>query len=440
MSFLFPNTNISELFEHAHLPVLLIAGTVIIVSFYSGKSTKFIRLPSIIGYMMIGLVLGPSFINLLNHEVQKEFSFITEIALGFVALSIGLELNLSSLKKLGSGIISIIFMESFSAFILVGAGLYIFTQDLPLSLIFASFAPASAPAGTVAVIKEYKAKGNLTKALYAVVGFDDGLAIIIFGFTAAVVRMLLVNETGGGEFSIMHAMWEPLKETFLSLIVGGVMAVLISLLIRKIKSNSELLIAIVGFILITNGLCSVMHLSLILTNMVIGLVIVNTQRHELAHRIGELLSEVMPLFFVLFFALAGSNLHVSALPSLGVIGVVYIICRSLGLIGGAALGGKIGNVDKNVKKYVGLGILSQAGVAIGLALIVKQEFQGIGKVVEVVNGVEVHTGDVIGTIGITTITATCIFFEVIGPILTKVALTKAGEIEQEPVLKKAATE
>ncbi len=425
----FANINISGFLENAHLPVLLVAGTLIIVSFYSGKSTKLLRLPSIIGYMLIGLILGPSFVNLLNHEVQKEFSFITEIALGFVALSIGLELNLGSLRKLGSGIISIIFAESIGAFLLVAAGLYFFSRDLPLSLIFASFAPASAPAGTVAVIKEYKAKGNLTKALYAVVGFDDGLAIVIFGFTAAVVRMLLVNETGGGEFNIFHAVMEPLKETFLSLLVGGVIAVIVSFLVRRIKSNAELLIMIVGFVLLANGLCTMMHLSLILTNMVIGLVIVNTQRHELAHKIGEILSGVMPLFFVLFFALAGSNLHISALPSLGAFGIIYILCRSFGLIGGAALGGSIGNVDRMVKKYVGLGILSQAGVAIGLTLIVKQDFQGLGKVVEIVNGVEIHTGDVIGTVGITTITATCIFFEIIGPILTKVALTKAGEIE-----------
>jgi len=301
---------------------------------------------------------------------------------------------------------------------------------LPLSLIFASFAPASAPAGTVAVIKEYKAKGSLTKALYAVVGFDDGLAIIIFGFTAATVKMILINQTGGGEFNIIHAIIEPFKETILSLLIGGVVAYVISLLIRKIKSKSELLIMVVGFVLLSNGICVVLHLSLILTNMAIGLVIVNTQRHDLSHKIGEVLSDVMPLFFVLFFSLAGANLHISALPAFGFFGLIYILCRTFGLMGGAALGGCIGNVEPKIRKYVGMGILSQAGVAIGLALIVKQEFAGLGKVV-MVNGVASHTGDIIGSIGITTITATCIFFEIIGPILTKVALTKAGEINAD---------
>ncbi len=423
-------TIIQNFLSHHHTPVLFLLGTVIILGFYFGKSTKLFKLPSIIGYMILGVILGPSLFDLIDHEMQSNLSFITEIALGFVALSIGLELSWRSLKKQGMGIISIIFAESFIAFGVTAIGIYLLTKDICISLIFASFAPASAPAGTVAIIKEYKAKGSLTKALYAVVGFDDGLAIIIFGFSAAIVKMLLNQETPGVEsLSFIQSMIPPIKEVVLSLVIGGITAVIISLLTRKIKSKSELLILVVGFILFSNGLCTIFHLSLILTNMVIGLIIVNTQRHELVHKMHEVLSDVMPLFFILFFALAGANLHVSALPSLGALGLVYILCRSVGLIGGARIGGIIGNVEPKIKKYVGLGILSQAGVAIGLALIVKQEFAGLGKVVEIVNGVPIHSGDRIGTIGITTITATCIFFEIIGPILTKVALTKAGEIK-----------
>jgi Kef-type K+ transport system membrane component KefB len=416
---------------HEHtVPILIIVGGIILAGFYFGKSTKIIKLPSIIGYMILGLILGPSFLDIINHEIQEELSFITEVALGFVALSIGLELSFSSLKKQGMGIVSIILAESFIAFGVTAVGLYMLTRDLPLSLIFASFAPASAPAGTVAIIKEYKAKGSLTKALYAVVGFDDGLAIIIFGFTLAIVRMLLTQEAGNVDISMMQSLLSPLKEIIFSLIIGAVTAVIISLLIRKIKSKAELLILVVGFVLLSNGLCTLLHLSLILTNMVIGLILVNTQRREVIHRMGEVLSDVMPLFFILFFALAGANLHISALPQLGAVGLVYVICRSVGLIGGSRIGAQFGNVEEKVKKYVGLGILSQAGVAIGLALIVKQEFAGVGKVVEIVNGVSVHAGDIIGVQGITTITATCIFFEIIGPICTKIALTKAGEIEK----------
>ena len=135
----------------------------------------------------------------------------------------------------------------------------------------------------------------------------------------------------------------------------------------------------------------------------------------------------MPLFFVLFFSLAGAHLHINELPAMGWIGIVYIISRSIGLIGGARLGGIIGNVEDKVKKYTGLGILSQAGVAIGLSLIISHEFKGLGSVIKHIDGKAWTTGDQLGATIITTVTATCIFFEIIGPILTKIALEKAGK-------------
>jgi len=132
----------------------------------------------------------------------------------------------------------------------------------------------------------------------------------------------------------------------------------------------------------------------------------------------------MPLLFILFFVLAGAHLYLSALPSLGLLGIVYIVARSAGLIGGAWVGAVVGRLGDTIRKNLGLGILSQAGVAIGLSLIVKHEFQGIGRVME--NGMA--AGDWIGATVLTTITATCIFFEVVGPITTKIALGRAGEL------------
>ncbi len=164
------------------IPLIMVVGIMTLAGFYFGKTMRFLRLPSIIGFMLIGVVIGPSALNLLGEELQEGFGFITEIALGFVALSIGLELSFAALKKQGIGIILIIVFESFLAFVVVTAAVFLLTRNLPLALIFGSLAPASAPAGTVAVIQEYKAKGNLTNALYAVVGFDDGLADHHFRF------------------------------------------------------------------------------------------------------------------------------------------------------------------------------------------------------------------------------------------------------------------
>ncbi|MHC4514763.1 MAG: cation:proton antiporter [Planctomycetota bacterium] len=408
-----------------HLPALAILGAATIVAYYAGLLARWGRLPSLIGYMILGVVLGPSVLNLLDEHTMGDLSFITEVALGFVAFSIGSELSLTSLRRLGRGIVAIILSESFIAFFVVLGAVYLLTRDLPLALIFGAVAPASAPAGTVAVIQECRSKGTLTKALYAVVGFDDGLAIIIFGFAAALAKTILIGEATGTATSILPAMVPPLKEIGLSLFVGAVIGFLLCQFVRRMQRARDIFILVFGSILLATGLSIYWHLSLILTNMVVGFLLVNTRRESLVHRVMAPVLEIMPLLFVMFFLLAGAHLKVSSLPALGVLGVVYIFGRSAGLMGGALLGGTIGRVESKLKKYVGMGILSQAGVAIGLALIVKHEFTQLDAKYGSPHAVE------IGAAVIATITATSIFFEVIGPILTKIALKKAGEIPKD---------
>jgi Kef-type K+ transport system membrane component KefB len=310
------------------------------------------------------------------------------------------------------------------AFGVVTGVIYLLTGDLPLALIFGAIAPASAPAGTVAIIQEFKARGKLTDALYAVVGFDDGLGIIVFGFASAIAQSLLHSEIGG-QMNIWLVLAEPMKEVLLSAAAGSVLGYLFGFLVKRLKDKVEVLILLFSMVLATAGLCSMFGLSEILTNMIFGIVVVNTQSSKVIHSLKSQLELFMPLLFVLFFALAGANLHLAALPALGLTGIVYAAGRSTGLVSGAYLGSVIGKLDDNIRKYLGMGILSQAGVAIGLSLIVKQEFSHISE----------H-GASIGLSVITTVTATSIFFEIIGPILTKIGLTKAGEIRPSQIQKK----
>ena len=408
-----------------HISLLTAIGIATLIGFYCGSLARRVKLPSLIGYMLIGVVLGPSILNLLTDSGMSSLSFITNIALGLVAFSIGTELSIVSLRRLGTGMISIILAESFGAFFVVGIGIYLLTGDLPLSLIFAAMAPASAPAGTVAVIQEYKAKGSLTKALYAVVGFDDGLAIIIFAFAATIAKNLIISSCGGQSESVIASLTGPLKEVGISVLLGGVIGIAFSLLIKRIRSDRDILILMFGTVVVTCGLSARWHLSLIMTNMITGFVLANTSRVMQIRRINGPLNEVMPLVFVLFFTLAGAHLEISALPGLGLVGVIYILARTTGLIGGSRLGAMIGNVEDKVKKYVGLGILSQAGVAIGLSLIMKNEL-------DIINAkYDLPSASVMGAAVLTTVTATCIFFEIIGPICTKIALKKAGEIADD---------
>jgi Kef-type K+ transport system membrane component KefB len=422
------------------LPDLFVIGLLALIGFYAGKAVKILRLPSIIGYMIVGVLAGPSLLDWCDEAALGRFGFINEVALGLVAFTIGSELSLRELKKLGNGIIAIIFAESFGAFLIVFAGIYLLANSMsaasavavPLALIFASMAPASAPAGTVAVIQEYKAKGKLTTALYAVVGFDDGLAIFIFGFAAAVAKSILIGRIDpAASMGLADTLLVPAKEIVFSILAGGVLGVLFCNLARRVKNPRELFILIIAFVLIGCGLSEMFHLSLILTNLVIGFVLVNTRSDDLVHQVAEQVGGVMPFIFILFFLIAGAHLKISALASLGTIGLVYIITRTAGLILGSRIGAMIGHVEEKIKKYIGLGILSQAGVAIGLALIVNAEFGELAA--KAVEAGKLELAEEIRWIGstvITSITATCIFFEVIGPIGAKIALTRAGEINQ----------
>jgi len=408
-----------------NISALTTIGLSVLAGFYLGRVIKLIKLPSIIGYMVVGIVLGPSIFNLLTEQSTEEMSFITNIALGLVAFSIGSELSMASLKHLGWGIISIILSESLIAFGVVTAVIFALTRDLPMSLVFGAMAPASAPAGTVAVIQEYRAKGSLTKALYAVVGFDDGFAIIIFGFAAALAKSLLVSQATNQDAHIMTSLIQPFEEIGLSIILGTVTGFIFCQLVRKLKSAHEMFALVFGTVVLISGLAIRWNLSLILTNMIVGFVLVNTRRESLVHRVTNPTRNFMPLVFILFFCLAGAHLQLSTLPSLGLIGIVYMIGRICGLVGGAEVGGLLGGVEKKIRKYIGFGILSQAGVAIGLSLIIKHHLTDLDKQYNIPHASE------IGGMVLTTITATCVIFEIIGPICTKIALTKAGEIPSE---------
>ena len=335
-----------------HMSLLTLLGAITIAGFYIGLIAKRINLPALIGYMILGAILGPSFLNIFDDHSIRQLSFLSEVALGFVAFTIGSELNLSSLKRIGPGIITVIFAESALAFVVVTVAMYALTRDLPLSIIFGAMAPASAPTGTVAVIQEYKSKGSLTKAIYAVVGFDDGLAVIIFGFAAALAKSLLIGKSSNITASIMPALWTPVLEISLSLVLGGLVGIVFSRIIGRRHNSRDIFIILFGIVFFTTGLSIHWNLSYILANMMVGFVLVNDQSEAVVQSVRTPLGEIMPLLFLLFFCLAGAHLKLSAIPALGAIGIVYILGRSVGITTGSYFGAKLGRLEKKIQKYL----------------------------------------------------------------------------------------
>ncbi len=393
---------------------ILIIGIAIIFGIASAKTMGKIHFPSVVGWLFVGIILGPSLLNIFNPDLLEQLGFISDITLGLIALLIGLELTLPTLRKLGGGIVAIIFAESFGAFFLVATAIYLLTHNFPLALLFGAMAPASAPAGTVAVLQEYKARGPLTSALLTVVGADDALAIMIFVFANGLAKASLAHQS----LSIITLFGKPIIEILLALGIGSVIGYFFTIIFRKTRAIETLLPAVIGTVFVCIGLAKYLHISLILSNMMIGVVIVNL-RPGLGKRISDNLNWLMPSFYIIFFVLAGAHLKLGLLTKLGLIGIIYMVCRTVGLMGGAWLGAVIGKEPPVIRKYLGLGILSQAGVAVGLAYLVIRELAPFGE-----------QGQNMGSLIISVVAATTVVFEIIGPITTKFAISKAGEIKK----------
>ena len=370
-----------NLFENSSLPILFTVGIMILIPLALSQLTKRFGLPNIIAYMIAGILLGPSVLNFLHEQALDNMEFITHMVLGFVAFKIGLEINIKELSAHGRGILITVLSESFLAVIVVALFLYLLTGNLALSLIFGAVAPASAPAGTIAVIDETKSKGSLTQALYSVVGIDDGLAIIIFGIISPIVIFLLSHS--GPEATLEGNIWtsllEPFREIGFSILLGGITGALFIWLTRFKRFREELMLLSFGAVILVVGISQLANLSEILAGMVFGLAISNYPKLEEIKKLEEEeVGFIIPMFYLLFFTIAGANLHLKSLPALGLIGLFYVTGRIIGKGSGAFIGASLGKMEPKVRKYLGFGILSQAGVAIGLALVVKNRFQGLG--------------------------------------------------------------
>jgi len=392
--------------------MFLIVGILLISGIIGAHLIHRAKLPSVVGWLLIGAILGPSVLRLLTAESLEVLGFISEMTLGLIGVIIGLEITFGTLARLGKGIISIILLESFAAFILVCVGVYLLTHNLPLSLLLGSLAPASAPAGTVSVLREYRAKGPLTKALLVTVGADDALAIVIYVFASSYSKILVSGES----LHILTLVGKPLLEIALAIGIGGALGWTVGFFLQKIRADGMLLPVSLGVVLICVGLSKTLHFSLILATVISGMVLVNSFPRVSRRVSGNLENFIQPLY-VGFFVLAGAHLDLKLLFTLGALGAVYVLCRTGGLIGGARIGASIGKQPAVIRKYLGLGILSQAGVAVGLAYLIVKEFSPLGM-----------EGKEIATLVITTIAATTILFEIIGPLCTKFAITRAGEI------------
>ncbi len=392
--------------------VLLALAIAFAMGLFFSRLIRYIHLPNVTAYLLAGLVVGPYVLNALTPEMNTQLSIISDVALGFIAYSIGGEFKMSYLKEIGIKPIIITIFEGCTASLLVFLVLFLIGQPLPLCLALGAIAAATAPAATLMVIRQYKANGPVSKMLLPVVAMDDALGLILYAVMIALARTIERGEV----LTVMTLVVKPLVEIAGSLALGVVIGLVLVYVLRFFHSRGNKLSLTIMVVFAAVGLSDMWGLSSLLVCMMVGATMVNLCRQSDAML--EQCDRFTPPLFLLFFVLSGANLDLAVLPTVGVVGIAYVLTRAVGKALGATIGAKLEKCDANIVKYLGFTLIPQAGVAIGMARMCQTSLPEYGTVINAV------------------VLAGTLIYELTGPVITKIALTKAGEIK--PDVKKAA--
>ena len=411
------------------MSTLLSIALAVIIGLLMTRVIKPLGLPAVTAYLVSGVLIGPyclgrlglEGIGFVSMEAVESLNLISQVALGFIAFAIGNEFRLSSLKKTGRQATIVGIVQGLVAALFVDVALiglhFILGGDklsIPAAITLGAIATATAPAATLMVVRQYKAKGKLTDILLPVVALDDAVGLVVFAVSFGVARALQ-----SGAFDLLSILVEPLVEIVLSLGLGALMGVILTQLEKLFNSNSNRLSLTIGFVLLTVAISMAkfevagvkVGFSSLLVCMMLGTVFCN-----LCPLSGDLMEKsdrwTAPLY-VLFFVISGAELELGVFSDLAVvgIGVVYILFRSLGKYIGSYGSCRISGCDDKVTKYLGITLLPQAGVALGMCLTAMQ------------------LGGYDGALVRNIILFSVLIYELVGPALTKDALMKAGDIQ-----------
>lgn len=404
--------------------VFLAISAIILTGLLFTKIAKVMHFPNVTGYLVGGLLIGPSVLGIVDGDMLKGLNILCDVALGFIALTIGFNFKVSYFKKVGAKPIIIALFESLMASLLVFGAVMLYAliagkdklggNPVVFGLLLGAIASATAPAATLLVIKQYKARGEVTDNLLSVVAIDDAVALAIFGFSMT-FALRLYNQTESSNLALSIAM--PFVEIILSLVIGVILGIILVILIHFFKGRSNRICCVIAICFAGLGIDSIinghfgLNLSTLLTCMMIGAVMVNLSNHT--QEVMPLIDRFTPAIYIIFFVVSGADLELKAVISIGLIGIIYVVSRVIGKCIGATIGSVISKAGKNTTKYLGFCLIPQAGVALGLSGLVAARFEGSPI------GMQIRT----------IILCATLIYELIGPLVVKISLTKAKEIQ-----------
>jgi Kef-type K+ transport system membrane component KefB len=400
---------------HPAVPVLLIIGLAIFFGTIGGRIFQRLHIPQVVGYIAIGLVAGRSLLGIIDADSVALLEPFNLFALGIIGFMIGGELRADVFKKRGREFFAILLAQGLGASVLVGLIVTAVaiavgrepTEAVALGILFGAIGSATAPAATVNVLWEYKTRGVLTTAIFAIVALDDALALILYSVASSIAAAL----TGGGEAGVMPLLGRAAYELFGGVLLGAAIGVALNFVLRLARDPDKSLTFAIGAVLIIVGVARWIDVDMILAAMALGVTIANLAPRR-SGRAFELVERLSPPIYVLFFVIVGAHLYLQGMPGwMWALAVPYMVGRTAGKMLGANLGARFAGAASVLRRYLGLSLFSQGGVAVGLSILAAGTFSGQ-----------------IGTAVVMIVALTTFFMELIGPPCVKLAVKKAGEV------------
>lgn len=395
---------------------LMTVGLLLFIGYICGRLVTKVKLPEITGYIFAGLIMGDTVTGIVHPEMGESLKFVTDLALGLIALTIGGEFYSAKLKSMGKEIVIMTVLQVFFAFTAVTLVMLLFKVDLPFALLLGAISTATAPAATVAIVQKLRAHGRFVDYLYGLVALDDAGCVAIFGIVFALVVGMLNPSSHGAGVLILHAF----EEIGFSLIIGALAGWIIHMMTRKKHGTNEMLLITLGIIFIETALATLLNLSPLMSNMAAGTVLINASPRN--HRLFKSIEPLTPPIYALFFVIAGTELNPSVLlqAEILLVGAAFIVARGSAKYFGVRIGARLSGLEGCIKNQLGLCMVPQAGVAIGLVLLIQAS--------PMIADLAYLYEDVISQM-VNIVLLSVFVNELIGPSLSRYAIVKAMEEE-----------
>jgi Kef-type K+ transport system membrane component KefB len=387
-------------------------GLILLLALGAGHLVKYVKVPEVSGYILAGVVLGPSMLGWVSMRNLAALEILSEVALGLILFSVGTVFEAARFRRVGRQVLLLTLYESALAALLVVVGMLAVGVEWPAALLLGAIAIGTAPASTLMVIREVDSEGPLTDSLLAIIALNNIYCIIAFSLAGTFIDLSSGLHGSAGLLGTLYGALYPLVWQLVgSVALGFLVGLLLARWAAMVKETGETLILLGGSILFCVGVARLLELSPLIASMAVGATMVNLSQRS--QPLFETLSEADPPFYAIFFVLAGAELDLSLVGSLGLAGVVYLLGRAVGKFLGARAGARRLGMAPTVRRYLGLTLLAQAGLAVGLTISTEHRFPDIAPTVVAI------------------VLASVAIYEMFGPISTRWALMRSGEARRE---------